>query len=91
MKETINKMKWQPNEWEKIFANDISDKRLISKIYKELLQLNNNKMNNLMEKQARYLSRHLTKGDTPWQTQMASEHMKRYSTSYIIKESTLKQ
>jgi len=48
-------------------------------------------MNNLMEKQARYLSRHLTKGDTPWQTQMASEHMKRYSTSYIIRELQINQ
>ena len=39
-KETINEMKRQPTEWEKIFANDISDKGLISKIYKELIQLN---------------------------------------------------
>jgi len=40
-KKTINKMKRQPNEWEKIFANPISDKGLISKIYKELTQLKN--------------------------------------------------
>ena len=39
-KETINKMKRQPSEWEKIFANEASDKRLISKIYKQLMQLN---------------------------------------------------
>ena len=38
-KETISKTKRQPTEWEKIFANDISDKGLVSKIYKELLQL----------------------------------------------------
>ena len=38
-KETINKTKRQPMEWEKIFANDISDKGLISKIYKELIKL----------------------------------------------------
>jgi len=37
MKETINKMKWQPNEWEKIFANDIFNKGLVPKIYKELI------------------------------------------------------
>ena len=40
-KETINKVKRQPMEWEKIFANDETDKGLISKIYKQLLQLNN--------------------------------------------------
>ena len=39
VKEAINKMKRQPIEWEKIFANDISDKELVSKIYKELMQL----------------------------------------------------
>ena len=38
-KETINKMKRQPTEWEKIFANEATDKGLISKIYKELMQL----------------------------------------------------
>ena len=39
-KETINKMKSQPSEWEKIFANEATDKGLISKIYKQLMQLN---------------------------------------------------
>ena len=39
-KETINKMKRQPSEWEKIFANEASDKGLISKIYKQLMKLN---------------------------------------------------
>ena len=42
-KETINKTKRQPTEWEKIFANDISDKGLVSKIYKELIKLNTKK------------------------------------------------
>ena len=42
-KETVNKMKRQPTEWEKIFANDATDKRLISKIYKQLIQLNTKK------------------------------------------------
>ena len=39
-KETINKMKRQPMEWEKIFANDVTNKGLISKVYKQLIQLN---------------------------------------------------
>ena len=42
-KETINKTKKQPMEWKKIFANDISDKGLVSKIYKELTKLNTQK------------------------------------------------
>ena len=41
-KETISKAKRQPMDWEKIFANDVTDKGLISKIYKQLIQLNNN-------------------------------------------------
>ena len=49
-KETINKMKRQPSEWEKIFANEATDKGLISKIYKELLQLNIRKTNNPIQK-----------------------------------------
>ena len=40
-KETINKMKRQPSEWKKIFANEATDKGLISKMYKQLMQLNN--------------------------------------------------
>ena len=39
-KETIKKMKRQPSEWEKIFANHATDKGLISKIYKQLMELN---------------------------------------------------
>ena len=42
-KDTINKTKRQPMEWQKIFANDATNKGLISKIYKQLIQLNNNK------------------------------------------------
>ena len=45
-KETINKVKRQPSEWEKIIANETTDKRLISKIYKQLIQLNTRKTNN---------------------------------------------
>ena len=42
-KETIDKMKRQPTEWEKIFASDMTDKGLISNIYKQLIQLNTKK------------------------------------------------
>ena len=45
-KETINKMKRQPTDWEKIFANDVTDKGLVSKIYKELMTLNSIKASN---------------------------------------------
>ena len=48
-KGTINTIKRQPTEWEKIFANDISDKGLVSKIYKELIKLKTPKMNNPIE------------------------------------------
>ena len=45
MKETISKVKRQPSEWEKIIANEATDKELISKIYKQLLQLNSRNIN----------------------------------------------
>ena len=54
-KETIDKMKRQPMGWEKIFANDITDKRLMSKIYKKLTQLNNNKNKQPNQKMSRRL------------------------------------
>ena len=52
-KETINKTKRQPTEWEKIFANNATDKGLISKLYKQLIQLNNKKTNNPVKKMDR--------------------------------------
>ena len=49
-KETISKVKRQPSEWEKIIANETTDKQLISKIYKQLLQLNFRKINDPIKK-----------------------------------------
>ena len=86
MKETIIKVKRQPSEWEKIIANEATDKELISKIYKQLLQLNSRKNNDLIKKWAKELNRQFFKEDI----QMANKHMKRCSTSLIIKEMQVK-
>ena len=53
-----DRMKRQPNEWEKIFANDMTDKGLISNIYKQLIQLNIKKKNNSIKKWPEELSSH---------------------------------
>ena len=81
MKETISKVKGQPSEWERIIANEATDKELISKIYKQLLQLNSRKINDPIKKWVKELNRHFSKEDI----QMANKHMKRCSTSHIIK------
>ena len=72
MKETISKVKRQPSEWEKIITNEATDKELISKVYKQLLQLNSRKINDPIKKWAKELSRHFSKEDL----RMANTHMK---------------
>ena len=49
-KETISKVKRQPSEWKKIIANEVTDKELISKIYKQLMQINTRKINDPIKK-----------------------------------------
>ena len=86
MKETISKVERQPSEWEKIIAKEATAKELISKIYKQLLKLNSRKINDSIKKWNKELNRYFFKEDT----QMANKHMKRCSTSLIIREVQIK-
>ena len=86
MKETISKVKRQLSECEKIIANKATDKELVSKIYKQLMQLNTRKINDPIKIWAKELNRYFSKEDI----QMDSKHKKRCSTSLIIREMQIK-
>ena len=79
-------MKRQPSEWEKIIANETSDKGLISKICKQLIQLNTRKTNTTIKKWEKDLNRRFSIEDIL----MANKHMKRWSTSLIMREMKIK-
>src|SRR5574340_602150 len=76
-KENISKVKRQPSEWEKIIANEATEKQLISKIYKKILQRNSRKMNDPIKLWAKELNRQFSNKDI----QVANKHIKRCSTS----------
>jgi DNA-directed RNA polymerase alpha subunit len=85
-KEMAIRLKGQSKEWEKIFASYISDKGLVTRIYRELKKLTSQKINDLMKKWANELNRAFSNGEV----QMAKKHIKKCSTSLTIKGMQIK-
>ena len=85
-KETISKVKRQLSEWENIIANEATDKQLILRIYKQLIELNSRKIKDPIKNWAKELNRHFSKEDI----EMANKYMKRCSTSLIIRKMQIK-
>jgi hypothetical protein len=85
-KEMVSKLQRPPTEWEKIFANHISEKGLITRIKRELIKLNSPKINELTKKWASELNRTFSKEEV----QMAKKQMKKCSPSLAIKEMQIK-
>ena len=81
-KETINKMKRQPTDWEKTLANDMTDKALVAKIYKQFMRFNIIKINNPIKNWAEDLNTHFSKDDI----QMADRRMKTCSTLPVTRK-----
>jgi hypothetical protein len=81
-KEMVSKLKSVPTAWERIFASYTSDKGLITRVYRELKNLNSKKCNDPMKKWANELNRTFSEEEV----QMAEKHMKKCSTPLAIKE-----
>jgi hypothetical protein len=81
-KEMVSKLKRSPTKWEKIFTSYTSDKRLVTRICRELKKLNFQKSDDPMKKWTNELNRAFSKEDV----QMTKKHMKKYLPSLVIKE-----
>ena len=85
-KDTVNKTKRPPTDWERIFTNPKSDRGLISNIYKELKKVDSRKSNNPIKRWGSELNKEFS----PEEYQMAEKHLKKCSTSLIIREMQIK-